>query len=752
MNRLLIVSNRLPIIIEKKKSPPSKVQMESGERTGNLHFSHSIGGLATGLGSFYKSYNSVWMGWCGIPSNKVNSKEKRNIETKLMTDFASYPVFLSKRDIESYYRGFCNETIWPLFHCFTQYAVYDESLWKSYGFVNRLFCDAVLKIANPDDVIWIHDYHLMLLPKLIREKMPDATIGFFLHIPFPPFEIFHLLPWRKEILESLLYADLVGFHTYDYVYHFLDSIHRILGYEHAIGQITTENRVVKVDSFPMGIDYEQYANAIHIPEVKNKVNRIRRKAGSHKIIVSIDRLDYTKGVLQRLEAFNSFLEKYPEYKEKVTFIHASAPSRTKVEHYQLLKKQVDEIVGKINGKYGTIGWVPVWYLYRSLPFNDITALYNVADVALVTPLKDGMNLIAKEFIATKADGKGVLILSEMTGAAKELGEAIIVNPNNKEEIIESLKKALEMSDEEQIESNMIMQKRLQRYNVKRWARDFIDGLSHIKVIQQQLRARRITDEMKRRLIADYVKSNNRLFLLDYDGTLVPFTPRPEKAEPDNELLMILDTLNRDTKNEVVIVSGRDKKILDRWFRKINVGLIAEHGAWIREKDRDWETIEPLKNDWKEKILPILEYYVDRTPSSFIEEKEFSLVWHYRRVDNKLALIRSMELKDDLLHLTANLNIGVLEGSKVIEIKKIGINKGRAALRWISPKDPLEKKDWNFILAIGDDLTDEDIFNILPKSAYSIKVGLRPSQAKFNLDSVSYVRLLIKELMRVTIQP
>ncbi len=732
MDRLLIVSNRLPVIIEKRK--------------GNLNFRPSIGGLSTGLGSFYKSYNSLWIGWQGLSSEKVNMKERKTIKTKLMTDFASYPVFLSQKDIEKYYRGFCNRTLWPLFHCFTQYVVYDKNLWETYKSANRCFRDSILKIAKPNDVIWIHDYHLMLLPKLIREKMPDAKIGFFLHIPFPPFEIFHLLPWRKEILESLLGADLIGFHIYDYVYHFLESIHRILGYDQNLGQITTDKRVVKVDSFPMGIDFKQYANSIHIPEVKKNVNRIYKKAGRCKIIISLDRLDYTKGILQRLEAFDAFLEKYPKYKGKVILIHASAPSRTKVEYYKLLKKRVDELIGRINGKHGTIGWTPVWYLYRSLPFNDITALYNVADVALVTPIKDGMNLIAKEFIATKADGKGVLILSEMAGAAKELGEAIIVNPNNKEEIVESIKRALEMPNEEQIENNKTMQKRLQRYNIERWAKDFIDGLSNIKEIQQQLRARSLTDEMKKRLTADYLKSNNRLLLLDYDGALVPFAPRPEKAKPDEELLIILKSLSLDTKNEVVIVSGRDKEILKKWFGKINVGLIAEHGAWIREKGKDWETIEPLQNNWKEKILPILEYYVDRTPGAFIEEKEFSLVWHYRKVDNKLALVRSMELKDALLHLTTNLNLGVLEGNKVIEIKKAGINKGRAVLKWISGQNTLGKKGWDFILSIGDDLSDEDVFAVLPESAYSIKVGLGLSRARFNLDSVKDVRLLIKELI------
>lgn len=725
MHRLLIVSNRLPITVEKRK--------------GSLRLRHNIGGLAKGLVSFYKSYNSIWIGWCGIPLDKLDRKEKKNIETRLMTDFNIYPVFLSKNDVETYYRGFCNKTLWPLFLYFPQYAVYNKGLWESYRRVNKLFCNAVMEIAEPDDVIWVHDYHLMLLPKLIREKLPDATILFFLHVPFPSFEIFRLLPWRKEILDGVFGADLIGFHTYDYVRHFLDSVRRLLGYEHTHGQITVGNHIVKLDAFPMGIDYKRFASAVCNPEVQKEINRIRKKVGNRKIILSIDRLDYTKGILQRLEAFDFFLEKNPEYKKKVILILVAAPSRTRVKYYQLLKKQVDELVGRINGKHGTIGRMLVWYLYRSLPFHDLAALYNIADVALVTPLRDGMNLIAKEFIATKTDGKGVLILSEMAGAAKELGEAITVNPNNKEDIAEALREALAMSDEEQIERNRIMQKRLQRYNVVRWASDLMDSLSHIKKLQQELRARRLTYAMKRKLISDYLKSSNQLILLDYDGTLVPFAEKPEKAKPDNKLLRLLEALTRDTKNEVVIVSGRDKGTLEKWFNNLNVGLIAEHGAWIREKGGKWETVEALKNDWKEEIRPILELYVDRTPDSFVEEKEFSLVWHYRRVDPELASVRARELKDILVHLTANLNLEALEGNKVIEIKNVGINKGRAALRWIS------KKNWNFILAIGDDWTDEDVFAVLPESAYSIKVGLSPSQSKFSMESLMDVRSLLKEL-------
>jgi len=725
MSRLLIVSNRLPITIEKRK--------------GNLLFRRSAGGLATGLGSFYKSCDSLWVGWCGIPSDEVDIEEKRDVETKLISDYKSCPVLLLKRDVEMYYHGFCNKTIWPLFHCFTQYALYDKGMWESYRRVNEAFCDRVVDIARPDDIIWIHDYQLMLLPKMIRRKLPDAQIGFFLHIPFPPFEIFHLLPWRKEILEGLLEADLIGFHTYDYVRNFLDSCRRLLGYEHTVGQISTGDRVVHVDTFPMGIDYDKFENAVDDLEVQKEIQRIRKRVGDRKVILSVDRLDYTKGIIQRLEAFDYFLEKNPKYKEKVTLIHVAVPSRAKVEHYRALKKQMDELVGKINGKHGRIGWIPLWYLYRFLPFPTLVALYNLADVALITPLKDGMNLIAKEFIATKTDGRGVLILTEMAGAARELGEAIIVNPNSKEEIAGALKEALTMSEEEQQGRIRVMQKRIQRYNVERWATDFMDTLSRTKELQRELSAKKLTYKLKRKLIGDSHKCNKRLIFLDYDGTLSPFAEKPENAKPDKELPSLLNALTKDKRNEVVIISGRNKESLGKWFKGLDVGLIAEHGAWIKERGKSWETPETLIDDWKAEIRPILELYVDRTPGSFIEEKDFSLVWHYRKVDPALASARARELKDALLHLTANLNLGVLEGNKVIEIKNVGINKGQVALRWIP------KQEWDFILAIGDDWTDEDVFHILPESAYSIKVGSFPSRARFNVDSVKDVRSLLHDL-------
>ena len=466
MSRLLVVSNRLPVSIERRKN--------------SFNIKPSVGGLATGLGSFYKSYDSSWLGWCGITSDNLSKNKINDIEIKLKNDYSNIPLFLTENEVNKYYYGFCNRTIWPLFHCFTQYVIYDEKQWECYKKVNKKFCDAIIKIAEPGDNIWINDYHLMLLPTMLRKELPDARISFFLHIPFPPFEIFHLIPWRKEILEGLLGADLIGFHIYDYVHNFLDSVYNILGYDHTLGEIINNDRILKVDSFPMGIDYERYANAIELKEVRRNMAQIRRRMGKYKLILSVDRLDYTKGIPQRLEAFEQFLEKYPEYQGKVSLIQVSAPSRTKVYYYQQLKKEVDELVGRINGKYRTFDWNPIWYFYRSFPIENMAALYNVADIALVTPIKDGMNLIAKEFVATKSNDKGVLILSEMAGAAKEMSEAIIVNPNNTNEVIEAIHQAIEMNEDEQIKRNKQMQFRLKRYNVRRWAEDFINSLDNIK--------------------------------------------------------------------------------------------------------------------------------------------------------------------------------------------------------------------------------------------------------------------------------
>jgi len=725
MSRLLIVSNRLPVTVNKQGK--------------TLSFKPSVGGLATGLSSLSEKEQCRWIGWPGIATDDITQDDKEQI-TDEIKGHNCRPVFLSSSDINNYYHGFCNKTIWPLFHYFPLYTIYEERHWQAYQQVNESFCDAVMELAQPGDRIWIHDYQLMLLCEMIRRRLYDVQIGFFLHIPFPSYEIFRLLPWRSEILTGLLGADLIGFHTYDYVRHFLSSVGRIAGIEHAMDNLTVHNRIVKVDAFPIGIDYKRYSDSFSRADVKKHVATIRERVGKRKIILSVDRLDYTKGIIQRLEAFDLFLSQNPEYKENVTMIVLAVPSRTGVEDYMDLRKQLEGLVGRINGEHGSIGWMPVWYLYRMVQFERLAALYNIADVALVTPLRDGMNLIAKEYVATKKDGRGSLILSEMAGAASELGEAIIINANDKASIIRAIKEALEMPESEQIERNKAMQSRISRYTVNRWASDFLECLADVKRAQDELSVQKLTSKNRKHLAEAFKNSTKRLLLLDYDGTLIGFSDRPEKAGPDRKLCQLLSSLNKNSNNEIVIISGRDKDTLERWFSGFDISLIAEHGAWLKPRNsRKWALIEPLRDDWKDNIRPVLELYADRTPRSFVEEKDFCLVWHYRRSDSALANIRSQELRAALMDLTANLNIGVFEGHKILEVKNIGVSKGRAAQIW------LQKDKWDFILAAGDDYTDDELFEILPPEAYSIKVGHGISKAKFNVYTVDEFRAILNEL-------
>ncbi len=725
MNRLLIVSNRLPLSVKKR-----------GKSFG---FTPSSGGLATGVSSLQNLYSLKWIGWPGIAVEKLKPNETKTLKKK-MVESNYCPVFLSQKEIDNYYSGFSNNTLWPLFHYFNQHAVYDKKLWESYIQANEKFCAAVLKEVKPGDIVWIHDYHLLLLPEMLREKNPDLTIGFFLHIPFPSFEVFRLLPQRRELLRGILGADLIGFHTYDYMRHFLSSIRQMLGYEHTFGNIVVNNRTVKIDAFPMGIDFKKYSSAAEKPEVKKEIKKIQEKVENLKIILSVDRLDYSKGIIERLNSYELFLGKYPEYKGKVLMILVAVPSRTNVDKYRQLKKDLDERVGFINGKHGKIGWMPVWYLYDSLSFDALCALYWLADICLVTPIRDGMNLIAKEYIAAKNDGTGVLVLSEMAGAAKELSESLIVNPNNMDKVADLIGKALKMPDEERIKRNTVMKKRLKRYNIEKWADDFIQNLSAIKEYDRELKYRRLTPSIQDHIIDDFGESLKRLILLDYDGTLTPFDPDPVNAFPDTEVLSLMNGLVQNPKNEVIIISGRDKDTLQDWFKNIPIGLVAEHGVWIKEKTGKWELIEPLANLWKNEVLPILENIMDRTPGSFIEEKDYSLAWHYRKSDSELANIRMIKAKEALSQVTKDLGLGIFEGNKVLEVKNERVNKGLAALKWIS----LDKFD--FIMAAGDDWTDEDIFKVLPDQAYSIKIGLAPSKAKYNVNYIKEFRSLLKKMI------
>jgi len=724
MSKTIIVSNRLPISIKK-------------DQEGNLEYIPSSGGLATGLGSIYKKGNNLWLGWPGTFFTKEKNKEAvtENLQKENMA-----PVFLTEDDIHNFYEGFSNSTLWPLFHYFTQYVEYNPDFWESYVEVNRKFCEETLKYADESDVIWVHDYQLLLLPEMIREKLPNATIGFFNHIPFPSFEIFRSLPWRKEILNGMLGADLIGFHTYDDMRHFLSAVSRITGIDHSMGHLKSSNRIITVDALPMGIDYKKFSEAAISKDTQKEVKQYYSYLNSQQLILSIDRLDYSKGIPQRLKAFDTYLEKYAESREKVSLILLVVPSRDQVEHYAHLKEELDELVGRINGKYGTLNWTPVYYFYRSLPFSKLSALYCMADVALITPIRDGMNLVCKEYVASRLDRSGVLILSETAGSAKELADSILVNPNDHDQIVEAIHQALQMPEDEQDLHMSEMQDKLKRYDIHRWVDVFMERLIYTKEKQKELNARHLGERASQLITNNYKNANKRLICLDYDGTLVGFHGDPQKAEPDEELLTIIEALTKDKNNAVVIISGRDKDTLEGWLGHFDLEFIAEHGVWFKEKGKDWTMADNLVQDWQEEILQILELYVDRTPGTFIEKKDYSLVWHYRKADTGFGDMRARELVSNLQYLTSNMDIQVLEGNKVIEVKNAGVNKGKAALKWLA------KEEWEFITALGDDWTDEDTFHVMPDGAFTIKVGLTSSEARYNIKSYVEVRELLKSFI------
>jgi trehalose 6-phosphate synthase/phosphatase len=553
--------------------------------------------------------------------------------------------------------------------------------------------------------------------------------------------VFRLLPrpWRSEIIEGLLGAGLIGFHTHDYVRDFLTSVLRTVGYEHHLGDLTLRDRVVKVDTFPMGIDFERFAQAAVSTDTESRVTELRAKCSGQKIIFSVDRLDYTKGIINRLRGYELFLQRNPDWHGKVVFIVSVAPSRIGVDSYVAMKQELEETVGRIVGAFGNVQWTPLIYQFRNLSFEEIVPLYRLCDVALITPLRDGMNLVAKEFAASRPDQQGVLILSEMAGAAKEMGEALIINPFHLDDFARSLEQALTMPVEEQIRRNQLLQERLRRYDVNRWADEFVQAMLATQNTEAARHARLLTGKAYSSLLQQYRAATRRALFLDYDGTLVPFAPTPRQARPDPELLELLAGLSDDPQNDVVIVSGRPRRDLEQFFGPLSATLIAEHGTWLRRKGDEWRMLKALTTDWKERVRPILQLYVDRLPGALLEEKEFSLAWHYRRADPEQASVRAKELVDDLAGYTRNIDVQVLEGNKVVEVRNTGVNKGTAAVAWLAEHAP------DFILGIGDDWTDEDLFRALPSSAFTVRLGVANTAARYYLSSPAMVRRVLREL-------
>ena len=724
--RLLIVSNRLPVTAS---AAGGTVRLVPGE-----------GGLATGLRSWHEQSSGQWIGWPGDVS-RLSDPERQTLDRQLREQ-SIIPVHLSAEAVERYYNGFSNRVLWPLFHYLIDHVPVDASGWDAYRTVNEIFADTVAREYRTGDSIWVHDYQLMLLPAMLRARLPAAAVGFFLHIPFPSSEVFRTLPWRREILAGLLGADLLGFHTFAYLRHFVASLLHVDGVETDIDRVRVNDRYVQLGVFPMGVDAARFAALARDPVVIEQAATIQRDAGGRQIVLGVDRLDYTKGIPRRLEAIERLLARDPDLAERMRFIQVAVPSRGEVDAYQRFKRQVEERVGRINGASGRLGSAPVHYVHRSVSLHELAALYVAADVMLVTPLRDGMNLVAKEFVATRVDNGGVLVLSEFAGAAAELDGAVVVNPYDVDAVAASIRRGLTMPARERASRMRTLRQRVLTHDVHAWASGFLTRLQTGAVATDV--ERRVRPEPSLAAVLAEARPPGTLrLLLDYDGTLVPLARSPELAAPDTEVLDLLAQLSACANVEVDIVSGRPHHTLEAWLGHLPVALWAEHGFWQRARSGGpWLPAASVAPDWMARIRPVLDQFTASTPGSHVEVKTASLAWHYRAAHREFGSRQAHELRMLLGDTLSNQPLEVLEGKKVIEVRVRGVTKAVVAQR-IQAETFTETT----IVAIGDDRTDEELFRALPESSVTVAVGQGQTCARFRADDYRAVRDVLRQIVR-----
>ncbi|KAL7308396.1 Trehalose-6-P synthase/phosphatase complex synthase subunit, variant 2 [Mucor circinelloides] len=657
--------------------------------------------------------------------------------------------------------------LWPLFHYHPGEISFNEEWWEAYQKVNGLFAEAIAKIVQDGDLVWIQDYHLMLLPSMLRKiTKKNIKIGWFLHTPFPSSEIYRILPVRKEILLGVLESDLLGFHTYDYARHFLSSCTRILGLSTMPNGVEFEGRYIHVGTFPIGIDPEKFTDALKEDKIQNRIQQLKNRFGDCKVIVGVDRLDYIKGVPQKMHAMEVFLSQHPEWVGKVVLVQLAIPSREDVEEYQQLRSTINELVGRINGQYGTVEFVPIHFMHRSIPFDELVALYAAADVCLVSSTRDGMNLVSYEYISSQQEKHGVLILSEFAGAAQSLNGSIIVNPWNTEELANAIHEAVTMPDDIRKANHQKLYRYVTKYTAAYWGVSFVNELRRVS---EEFGQRMSIPQLDSKAVIAKAKeaTKKKLILLDYDGTLTTTHKLPEFAKPSQTVLGHLKTLAEQPDTYVYILSGRSRHHLDSWFESTGVGLSAEHGCFykhpasirdkinpvaasnegklIKEEDNKWYClVEQVDPSWKETIRPLFQHYTERTPGSFIEEKEINLTWHYRNADPEFGSWQATELQVNLEKLLSHMALSIVLGNKTLELRPSSIDKSTAVRNIL--KD-LDQPSIDFILCIGDGKTDEVVFSLLNEipQAITSTVGKKQTEAHYYIPDVDQVNSLVDSL-------
>ncbi|EYU30144.1 hypothetical protein ABFS82_05G047900 [Erythranthe guttata] len=784
-DRIIIVANQLPIKAHRKTDG-------GGGGGGGWTFTWDEDSILLQLKDGLAP-DEIDFIYVGCLKEDIHPNDQDEVSQILLESFKCVPTFLPPDLFSRYYHGFCKQQLWPLFHYMLPLSPdlggrFNRSLWQAYVSVNKIFADRIMEVINPEeDFVWVHDYHLMVLPTFLRKRFNRVKLGFFLHSPFPSSEIYKTLPIREELLRAMLNSDLIGFHTFDYARHFLSCCSRMLGisYESKRGYIGLEyyGRTVSIKILPVGIHMGQLQSVLSLPETESKVAELINQFKGKTMLLGVDDMDIFKGISLKLLAMEQLLSQNPEKKGKVVLVQIANPARGKGKDVKEVQDETFLTVKRINEKFGEPGYDPIILIDKPLKFYERVAYYVVAECCLVTAVRDGMNLIPYEYIISRqgnekldkvlglensAPKKSMLVLSEFIGCSPSLSGAIRVNPWNIDVVAEAMDSAIIMAGPEKQLRHEKHYKYVSTHDVAYWARSFLQDLArtckdHVRrrcwgigfglsfrVVALDPNFRKLAVE---HIVSAYRRTTKRAILLDYDGTLMPQNSIDKK--PSSKTLDIINTLSRDKNNMVFIVSGRRRDTLDEWFSSCErLGIAAEHGYFMRMKrDEEWETCVPaVECNWKQIAEPVMQLYTETTDGSVIEFKETAMGWCYEDADPDFGSCQAKELLDHLESVLANEPVTVKSGQNGVEVKPQGVSKGLVAKRLLTL---MQEKGISpdFVLCIGDDRSDEDMFEVISSSiagptiapraeVFACTVGRKPSKAKYYLDdTVEIVRLM-----------
>ncbi|XP_058100885.1 probable alpha,alpha-trehalose-phosphate synthase [UDP-forming] 7 [Magnolia sinica] len=783
-DRIIIVANQLPV--KAKRRPDNKGWSFSWDEDSLLLQ------LKDGLP---EEMEVIYIGSLRVD---VDVNEQDDVSQTLLERFKCVPAFLPPDILAKFYHGFCKQQLWPLFHYMLPFSAdhggrFDRSLWEAYVSANKFFAQKVIEVINPeDDYVWIHDYHLMVLPTFLRRRFNRLRMGFFLHSPFPSSEIYRTLPVREEILKALLNSDLIGFHTFDYARHFLSCCSRMLGleYQSKRGYIGLEyyGRTVGIKIMPVGIHMGQIESVLHHADKEWRVGELRQQFEGKVVLLGVDDMDIFKGINLKLLAMEQMLKQHPKWQGRAVLVQIVNPARGRGRDIEDIETEIRASCNRINEVFGQPGYEPVVFIDQPVSISDRIAFYTIAECVVVTAVRDGMNLTPYEYVVCRqgisgsesgsdASGpkKSMLVVSEFIGCSPSLSGAIRVNPWNVEATAEAMNEAISMADPEKQLRHEKHYRYVSTHDVAYWSRSFLQdmertckdhfrrrcwgiGLSFgFRVVALDPNFRKLNIDT---IVSAYERAKNRVILLDYDGTLMPKTSI--NKTPGLEVLSILNTLCGDSKNVVFIVSGRGRESLSKWFSPCEkLGIAAEHGYFLRwTRDQEWETCgQSTDFGWIQIAEPVTKQYTEATDGSSIEIKESALVWHHQDADPGFGSCQAKELLDHLESVLANEPVAVKSGQYIVEVKPQGVSKGLVAEKILSSIRENGRQS-DFVLCVGDDRSDEDMFegisamarDALPStSVFACTVGQKPSKAKYYLDDAGDVVTMLHSLAEASDQ-